>query len=272
MIIRPVAHLRVMRGGAQAHLVRADDGHSYVVKFLNNPQHRRILANEWLGTKIAAAVGLSVPEVAVMDVGPEFIAQNSMLAIRTFAHTVPCCPGPALASRLPVDEPEIPISDYLPDAALETVENLPEFAGILALDKWLCNCDGRQAVFFRPKAHGPYRACFIDFGFCFSAGDWDFPDSPLRGVYPGNLVYRDVTGWESFEPWLSRIEAFPEAVLHEIASGMSRKWAPKRKRVLRLLEEILARRARVRELVRQVHLRSRAPFRNWHGDSLAISA
>jgi hypothetical protein len=43
-----VEHIRRMRGGAQAHLMRCDDGSYYVVKFQNNPQHVRILANEIL--------------------------------------------------------------------------------------------------------------------------------------------------------------------------------------------------------------------------------
>jgi hypothetical protein len=43
-----------MRGGAQSHLMRCDDGYYYVVKFQNNPQHRRILVNELLGTRLAA--------------------------------------------------------------------------------------------------------------------------------------------------------------------------------------------------------------------------
>jgi hypothetical protein len=34
--------IRKMRGGAQAHLLEADDGDYYIVKFQNNPQHRRI--------------------------------------------------------------------------------------------------------------------------------------------------------------------------------------------------------------------------------------
>jgi len=38
-----------MRGGAQSHLMRCDDGY-YVVKFQNNPLHRRVLVNELLGT------------------------------------------------------------------------------------------------------------------------------------------------------------------------------------------------------------------------------
>ena len=39
-------HVRKMRGGAQSHLLEADDGNFYIVKFRNNPQHRRILVNE----------------------------------------------------------------------------------------------------------------------------------------------------------------------------------------------------------------------------------
>ena len=40
--------IRRMRGGAQSHLMLASDGHLYVVKFRNNPQHVRVLANELL--------------------------------------------------------------------------------------------------------------------------------------------------------------------------------------------------------------------------------
>ena len=49
MPLTAVRHVRKMRGGAQAHLLEADDGKWYVVKFRNNPQHRRVLVNEVLG-------------------------------------------------------------------------------------------------------------------------------------------------------------------------------------------------------------------------------
>jgi hypothetical protein len=44
---------------------------------------------------------------------------------------------------------------------------------------------------------------FIDQGYCFNAGEWTFPDYPLRGVYAQNEVYLSVHGWESFPPWLA---------------------------------------------------------------------
>ena len=41
-------HIRAMRGGAQSHMLTANDGNAYVVKFANNPQSLRVVANEWL--------------------------------------------------------------------------------------------------------------------------------------------------------------------------------------------------------------------------------
>src|ERR1700686_3810728 len=63
-----VEQVRRMRGGAQAHLMRCDDEGHYVVKFQNNPQGKRILANELLGTRLAARLGLAAPQAAVVEV------------------------------------------------------------------------------------------------------------------------------------------------------------------------------------------------------------
>jgi len=54
--------IRKMRGGAQAHLLEADDGHFYVVKFKNNPQHRRILVNELVASIFLRYLRISTPE------------------------------------------------------------------------------------------------------------------------------------------------------------------------------------------------------------------
>jgi hypothetical protein len=57
-MLRALEQIRRMRGGEQSHLMRCSDSYYYVVKFQNNPQHRRILVNEMLGTKLAARLGL----------------------------------------------------------------------------------------------------------------------------------------------------------------------------------------------------------------------
>ncbi len=55
-----------MRGGAQSHMLTASDGNAYVVKFANNPQSLRVLANEWLACSIGRAIGLTIPEPAIL--------------------------------------------------------------------------------------------------------------------------------------------------------------------------------------------------------------
>ena len=50
-----IEQIRRMRGGAQSQLMRCSDENYYVVKFQNNPQHRRILVNELLGTRLPTA-------------------------------------------------------------------------------------------------------------------------------------------------------------------------------------------------------------------------
>jgi hypothetical protein len=68
-----IEHIRRMRGGAQSHLMRCSDGNYYVVKFQNNPQHRRVLVNEMLGTRMASRLGLPTAPVAVVQVQEELI-------------------------------------------------------------------------------------------------------------------------------------------------------------------------------------------------------
>jgi hypothetical protein len=72
-MLRALEQIRRMRGGAQSHLMRCSDGYYYVVKFQNNPQHRRVLVNEMLGTRLAARLGLPTVPAAVVEVSEELI-------------------------------------------------------------------------------------------------------------------------------------------------------------------------------------------------------
>ena len=60
------------RGSAGAPDVCSDDNY-YVVKFQNNPQHRRVLVNEMLGTRLASRLGLPTAPVSVVEVPEELI-------------------------------------------------------------------------------------------------------------------------------------------------------------------------------------------------------
>jgi len=265
LAITAVQGIRRMRGGAQGQLMLGADGKLWVVKFKNNPQHLRVLANELIATKIAEAVGLTVPQSDVVEVS-EWLVKNSpeMVVDLGRGRRERCEAGLQFGSQFVGGLMPGQVVDYLPEVQMDEVRNLAEFAGMLAVDKWTGNCNGRQAVFERKTRERKYRAVFIDQGFCFNAGDWNFPDPPLRGVFARNHVYAKVTGWESFEPWLTRVEEFAEEVLWRIAEQVPPEWyGGDPREIERLMEMLLGRRARVRELVGAFRDSNREPFPNW---------
>ena len=260
-----VQQIRRMRGGAQAHLMRCDDAGYYVVKFQNNPQGTRILANELLGTRLAARMGLPVPAIAIVEVREDLIAQTEDLVIQLGRGRTPCRAGLQFGSRYPGHPADTAVHDFLPDEQLRDVMNLADFCGMFVFDKWTCNTNGRQAVFCRAPGDARYRAWMIDQGFCFNAGEWNFPDAPLRGIYARHRVYESVRGLESFEPWLARIERnMTEQVFDDILKEIPGEWyGCDTDAIEQLLEHLLRRRKLVPQLVTSTWKSSLQPFSNW---------
>jgi hypothetical protein len=255
-----------MRGGAQSHLMRGADGNFYVVKFQNNPQGVRVLVNEWLATRLAERIGLPVAMPEIVEVGDWLVRKTPELHIQLAGSKLHCTPGLQFGSRYVVDPMDGQVLDYMPESMLDEVHirNFTVFAGALAFDKWLCNSDGRQVVYWRRSRERKYSVALVDQGYCFNAGEWTFPDSPLRGAFSRNIVYAHIAGWDNFAPWLERIEHFDSAELSSFAESIPPEWYEGDWDALdALLKKILQRRARVRELISDFRLSSRNPFPNW---------
>ena len=262
--ISAVQHLRPLRGGAQSHLLRASDGACYVTKFQNNPQHIRVLANEMLATNLGLALGLPMPRVEVIDVSDWLIEHTEDLQISLGDAKIPCRSGKQLGSLYVGGESQAMTLDYLPRELLQGVRNLSDFARALVLDKWTCNSDGRQAIFSKARKSQRYAATFIDQGYCFNAGEWTFPDSPLRGAYANNCVYEGVMGSEALEPALSRAEEMDAHSIWRCAADIPEEWYEgDRKGLERLVETLHHRRPTIRKLICEFRRSSRNPFPNW---------
>lgn len=264
MAVLAVQHIRRMRGGAQGQLMLGADGNPYVVKFQNNPQHVRVLANEFLASRLATAAGLSAPQVELVEVTKWLIDNTPELEMDLGQRRVRCTAGLQFGSRFVGGLMPGQVVDFLPEEQLAEVTNLAEFAGILALDKWTGNANGRQVVFTRKQRERRYRAVFIDFGYCFQAGEWRFENIPLRGVYYRNDVYLAITGWESFEPWLTRMETMPAETIWAAANEIPPEWYGGDIADMEMLvEQLLLRRKRIRELIEEFGESDRKPFPNW---------
>jgi hypothetical protein len=270
--ISAVQHLRPLRGGAQAHLLRASDGASYVTKFQNNPQHIRVLANEILATNLGLALGLPMPRVEVIEVSDWLIEQTEDLRISLGGAKIPCRSGKQLGSLYVGCESPAMTLDYLPRELPQGVRNLSDFARVLVLDKWTCNSDGRQAIFSKGRRRQRHSVTFIDQGYCFNAGEWTFPDFPLRGAYANNCVYAGVMGREAFEPALSRVEEMDAQAIWRSAADIPDEWYEgDRDGIDRLVQALHQRRGAIRKLISEFRRSSRNPFPNWR-ESPANSA
>ena len=168
------------------------------------------------------------------------------------------------------------VYDFLPDALLGKIENLVEFAGVLAFDKWTGNADARQAIFFRARlqnGNSPVRVAssavgfvgqMIDNGYVFEGPNWRLTESPVQGMYFRPLVYHWVRGWADFEPWLERIRHFPEDIVDQALKEIPSAWMAEDQETLeRLLERLLARRKRVPDLIKDCRKARSDPFPNW---------
>ncbi len=265
-----------MRGGAQAQLMEAEDGAFYVVKFTNNPQHRRILINEWLASGFLRYLQIHVPETALIELTADFIEANPELYLSIGARREPIPPGVHFGSRLAVNPERVAIYDFLPDKLLFKIENRCDFLGTLVFDKWVGNTDSRQAVFFRARAktwtplkgEAPARVGFfaqmIDHGYAFNGAEWEFQDTPLQGLYFRTSVYDEVRSLESFQPWIEMIEDFPVEVVDSAWKEIPRQWLDNDEDELeQMLEKLLKRRSRVRTLVGDLRDKRATAFANW---------
>jgi hypothetical protein len=288
-ILEAVQQIKRMRGGSQSHLMRASDGNFWVTKFKNNGQHFRVLANEFFASRIGAFLGLPMPEVAVIEVCEWLIEHTPELRMVTARHEVPCSSGLQLASRF-VDDPENTIvCDYLPESLLlEKTCNWKDLTACVVFDKWTGNTDGRQAIFAKPFNARKFRMKLIDQGHCFNCGEWNFPDLALYGVYGRNFVYDHVTGWDSFEPVLSRAEEMGSDDLWKLAQAMPEEWwnpspfdkiqwagSPMPREwwekkfptdLCRLIETLYQRRSKIRDLITAFRNSTRNPFSRWAGN------
>lgn len=276
MPIRAIEFVRKLRGGAQAHLIKAEDGHHYAVKFQSNPQGRRVLVNEWLAHAIFEQLRIASAKVAAIELTADFLASNPQVNLQrgsTF-HTPE--PGWHFGSRLADDPNRVGFYDFVPDQLLGEVANLADFLGALVVDRWLANVDARQAVFFRAKvktwapsiaAHAGkvgFVAMMIDHGYTFGGPRWEFQDAAGYGLYHRPMVYATVTGQKSFEPWLEQVIYFPEQVLETVRNSIPPQWIDGEESQLdAMLLTLLARRKKVPQLLELCRSGSTKPFPRW---------
>ena len=205
-----------------------------------------ILVNELLSSVFLDYLKIAAPETALLHVtrdvprrqpgrppDPRHAPPRGRARL-AFRLPLPRRPRPHRRLRFPARCPAAP------------VVNLEDFRGILVFDKWAGNADGRQSVFYRAKVRvGPRRGAarlrraHDRPRLRLQRPNWDFPDSPLQGLYARRLVYERVRSLDDFQPWLDQVQHFPEEVIDQAWKRIPPDWIDGEEEALeRLLERL----------------------------------
>ena len=274
MPVRAQRLIRKMRGGAQAHLMEASDGKFYVVKFRNNPQHRRVLVNEWIASVFLKQLQIATPEPALSELTPEFLASEPEIYMQLGRRRLSAEPGWHFGSQFPGDPQRVPVFDFLPDSLLTQCVNLRDYLGVLVFDKWVSNSDGRQSIFYKARIRDGrgeevlekgFVTQMMDNGFIFDGPNWQYTDSPIQGHYFRAQVYTAARKLDDFQPWLDRVRFFPEEVIDDARKRIPLQWLEDDDGDVldRLLERLLLRRQRVPDLIDAARRAKSNLFPNW---------
>lgn len=266
--VHAVEYIRRMSGGSQPCLLRCSDGARYIVKVQNNPQGRRTLANELLGTLLATRLALPTPKSTVIYVSKEFVQSNEQMVIQLGRGREPMHSGSCFGSRfLPCEKFALPKTDSLftmhgllgSDRA-HVIENITDVAGFLVFDKWTGNTDRRQTLAVQSSTSGYFRAVMIDQGFCFDGEKWTFKDVPLLGTDLYSAAWKWIPSFSMFEIWFDRLNhVIDRAILETLANKIPPEWYDNdRESLQRLLDLLDSRRSQVAGLVFAAWKRVRA--------------
>jgi hypothetical protein len=187
--------------------MEADDGHLYVVKFQGNPQGTGVLANEILAAKLAEWLGLPVPTTVVVELPPQL---SEGLYFETTSGQQPIRSGLHLGSRVVITSLQGRSYDFLPQSFRPLVRNPEDLVGIQLFDRWTCNRDTRQLVFWKYSRDKKYSVTFIDNGHCFGGPEWSF--APL--IVPDD----ETSATSAWLGWADRIATFPIRKFESIAA------------------------------------------------------
>jgi hypothetical protein len=260
-----------MKGGSQSILVQCDDNRFYVVKMAGNPQGPNVVANEFLGSVLAGAVGLPVAESMVIHMSDHFIDSEPDCWFELPSGRKRPSAGLHFGSLL-VGQPAGPQrpSEYISPSRINTIANRDAFLGMYILDVWANHQDSRQAVLLRRSDDDAQEAFFIDHGHMFGGPDWNFRERPGAAFHLERSIYFELWHDEIVSSWISHFRTVLPEVLSWVTSILLPRWYNGDLRGL--MEGLIHRLSNLNELVLKDATRSQQfVHQNSENDTLRLS-
>jgi len=246
-------------GGSGAQVFSDEDGIKFVVKFKENPQGLRVLANELVSNKLGLYLEVPMPEGCVVDIPQEVI--NLTPAIGSARPTCPVTTGPHFGVRR--------LSDYWktpPPGELSKIKNMDSVPGIFVFDLLTLNSDRKPEHLLLAKGdfdHAGRYVSAIDHGHCFGAPAWDVNiaqnvDRDNLQVIPG--LMECVVGATPFQTFIDRLRSLDRTTIDTIINQIPADWGLSTAEMTALANFLEARKNRVEAIL----LNHRAQFPKWN--------
>lgn len=208
--------------------VVTDSGVGFI-KGMGNPAGNESLAMELVGSELAIAIGLPVPDFAILDVIDIQIP---------FARGGTMDFGPAFISK------ELRGSPADPDGTLlDRISNPHDIALLVAFDTWIRNLDRCPPpdyldptpkwdnLFFAQDTRGRFRMMVLDHTHCFVeedlasglSGNHFVDDDRAYGVFPEFLPHINEVALRAASAAIARIDA---GLINQIVQSVPLQWGP----------------------------------------------
>jgi hypothetical protein len=223
-------------------LIKASDGHQYVLKMTSGASCNEMSLHEAFGSELASLLGLPVPRWRAIHVSESFLQRTTDMWPTDDGASQP---GYYFATELLGSRPDERLHDYLPSSWMNRVVNRDDFVGTLLLDTWLGAAANRQAVFVQDAKSASIRAVFIGHGKMISPLMRTLL-YPTAGQYSNKRIYDDCWNPETFSYWKDKIISAPKSSLQALGLAIPTQW--KYRRYHQLLDLLLTRRKEFKQL------------------------
>ncbi len=214
-------------GVTSPRLMLGSDGRRYVVKLMQNKVGPKVLANEWLGFRLARRVGLCVPRGEMVCIPSALVHKNQYL------RKVRADEGVHFGSRY------LAGCEYVGRRVMRLAVNKDEVVGTMLFDHLLYNDDrtlNRKNFLARWEGRG-WRIYAIDHSHLLGSGRWT-EETLLRRGESHTVNERRAFGWllrhyltrEKLAPYVERILSVENDEVAEMVAEIPPAWLTDRER------------------------------------------
>ncbi len=243
----------VGRGGSQAQFMADESGKEYIVKYKENGQNLKTLANEFIAGKIAEKLELPSPKVYLVNLHPLLVPTIPPI------NAVQISSGPHFGS----EKLDNVYSGPSIRALINKCINIQVFPEIILFDAALHNIDrNNDGNYILQSLTRGYNFCIIDHGHCFS-NLWTV--ITLKGLYGLwsisylEEMYSTISSRAEFDKGIQNIRDLDDSFVSNLVDETPPEWLPDPAERLAMKEYLIYQRGEIENML----LDNKKYFKKW---------